>query len=379
MAAKKILLNAGTAGRMSPRVAAAWLRGIRAINAAYFGDFATITRYESRVEQVRQSLADWLGADANEIALTHHTTEGINLVLAGFPWKRGDELLTSDLEHSSELIPAWELLRDCGVRVRVLRLLGVAAKQVEKKILAALTARTRMALFSHVVFSTGLRMPIERLGPVLKRKNIFLLVDGAQAFGQVVIDFKKLPVSAYAAAGQKWFCGPPGTGFLYVRKDGLARLRPTRWGWRSVQNDQQYITGHYTVKSSAAKFEEATRDLAAWLAWKPQIKFLSKQQRKIEMQARQQVARAMTLLKKQPGIEIFTPADPRFHAGLLTFRMQGVSSQALWQKMAAAGFIGRTIAHLDAVRVAYHPLLCSKKQWQEWMRWVTTDGVTPIH
>lgn len=352
-----IYLNAGTSGILSPAVLKAWTRGIERWNQLGQGDFKTIYKQIEETKIIRKALAKFVGASPEELTFTHNSTEGINLILQGFAWKKADILLTSDLEHASELIPARHALASRGVRIHMLKLMGKDPQDYVSIIRKAMGPRVRMLMLSHISYATGALMPLQALAKLCRSKNIFFLVDGAQGFGQCPLNFKRLGLDAYATTGHKWFCGPSGTGFLFVRRQRLSEIQPTRWGWRSVLDDTKFLMGGEILKTSAEKLEESSRDHAALMAWLPQLKFLTKQQRSIETQAKALTKQALYALQKNPDIEILTPTRAGTYAGLLTFRHKKFSAQQLWERFKKHGVICRSIPHLGALRLCFHPSL----------------------
>jgi selenocysteine lyase/cysteine desulfurase len=161
-------------------------------------------------EELRARLAGLIGASADEVALTHSTTEGINIVLSGLRLQEGDEVLTSDEEHPGLLAPLGTLQRR-----------GVVVRQVPLADIADYTGkRTKLIAVSHVSWMRGLVAPVEELAAA----DPPLLLDGAQGLGAMPVDVRTLGCDFYAAAGQKWLCGPDGTGVLYVRGDRIEDL-----------------------------------------------------------------------------------------------------------------------------------------------------------
>ena len=206
-------LNAGTDGPLPTRsVHAAMLeleraaRGGRALG--YF------ERRSELMDSLRAIYAAVLGCPGDELSLTSCTSEGIAIVLEGLELGADDEVLTSDEEHPG-LLGALAAARDLrGVSVRMVPL---------EEIAAAAGPRTALVACSHVGWMSGQVAPT-----ALAELEIPVLFDGAQAAGAVPVDVRALGCSAYAGPGQKWLCGPDGTGMLYVRPDLRERLRTSR-------------------------------------------------------------------------------------------------------------------------------------------------------
>ena len=167
---------------------------------------------------LRSRYAAMIGADADEIALTHGTADAISTVLWGLHLRRRDEILISDEEHMSLLAPLAAVSKRFGVDVRVAPLNELAG---------AVRARTRLVACSHVSWMTGRVADVE----AIVTAGAPVLVDGAQAAGAVPVDVHASGCDYYAASGQKWLCGPEGSGFLYVRRDRQRTLSPP---WPSV-------------------------------------------------------------------------------------------------------------------------------------------------
>jgi selenocysteine lyase/cysteine desulfurase len=217
--ARVAYLNAGTDGPL-PR---------RAVDAATaelqreLADGRTHTHFERRAELsdlLRAAYAHALGCDGADVALTTCTTEGMAQTIGGLELQGGDEILTSDEEHPG-LLGALAAARDVrGVSIREAPLAELAD---------AVGPRTRLVACSHVGWMSGSLAPVE-LGDL----DIPVLLDGAQGVGAVPVDVLALGCDAYAGAGQKWLCGPDGTGMLYVSAQLRERLAVTRRGYGNM-------------------------------------------------------------------------------------------------------------------------------------------------
>lgn len=189
--------------------------------------------YGAMVEQadaVRTRVATLLGCAVDEIALTHNTTDGMNLVAEGCDLREGDHILTTDHEHSGGML-CWETTaKRRGAILQRVTLPAVAKDEdaILSQFESALTERTKIVSVSHVTYTTGLKLPITRLSELLRPRGCLLIVDGAQAVGSIPVNVRELGCDAYATSGHKWLLGPKGTGMLYIRRESRERIAPLR-------------------------------------------------------------------------------------------------------------------------------------------------------
>jgi selenocysteine lyase/cysteine desulfurase len=212
-------LNAGTDG---PLPAAAVRAAAEELRREAEGG-RTHQHFERRGElnrSLRTAYASILGCPAEDIALTTCTSEGLALVIDGLQLGAGDEILTSDEEHPGLL----------GALSAAQQLRRVAIRQIPWADLPdAVGPQTRLLACSHVSWMTG------RLAPAaLAELDVPVVLDGAQGLGAIPTDVRALRCAAYAGAGQKWLCGPDGTGVLYASPELRARLAVTRRGYANL-------------------------------------------------------------------------------------------------------------------------------------------------
>lgn len=202
-------LNAGTCGPLPEAAraaaAAAWEQGVRhGRGGAYYVELLAL---RARLREVYAAL---LRADPADVALTTSTSEGIVRVLATLALRPGDEVLTSDDEHPGLLGPLLTLGARCGVRIRRAPLAGLAD---------AVGPRTALVACSHVGWTSGALAPAALAGT-----GVPVLLDGAQGIGAIPVDVGALGCAFYAGSGQKWLCGPVGTGLLWIAPAWRERL-----------------------------------------------------------------------------------------------------------------------------------------------------------
>jgi len=212
-------LNAGTDGPL-PAAAVQAAAEELARAAAQGRAHAHFERRGELGGALRGSYAALLGCDPGDVALTTCTSEGLALVIDGMRLGAGDEILTSEEEHPGLL----------GSLIAARELRGVQIRAVPWSRLAdAVGSRTRLIACSHVSWMTGAIAPAE-----LARAEVPVLLDGAQGVGAIPTDVRALGCAAYAGPGQKWLCGPDGTGMLYTTPALRERLSVTRRGYANL-------------------------------------------------------------------------------------------------------------------------------------------------
>lgn len=211
-------LNSGTCGPIPAAAVEATVTELRAAEQEGRGR-ARWERRQQLGDLLRAAYAERLGCAPEDVALTTSTTDGVGTALAGLDLNPGDEIVTSDAEHPGLNGPL-QAARDVrGVEIRAVPLADVAD---------AVGPRTRAVACSHVSWATGEAAP-----GALAEVDVPVLLDGAQGVGAVPVDVERLGCDIYAGSGQKWLCGPEGTGMLYVSPALRDRVAVTRRGYQS--------------------------------------------------------------------------------------------------------------------------------------------------
>ena len=273
-------------------------------------------------EIVRTHAAEFIGAAADEVAITRNTTEGMNAIASGLRLTAGDEVLTTNHEHAGGS-SCWEHLADReGVRIVQIKLpVPVqSAAQFMALVEKHLTPRTRVCSFCHVDTFTGMRLPISEISELIRTRDVLLVCDGAQAPGMLDVDVKKLGVDAYASSSHKWMLAPKGSGLLYIRKEAQDRIRPMALrsgfgvytGSTGTQNIPQ-ILGH----GLAMDFHNAIG------------------RSRVEARCRDLCAGLRERLDKIEWLEPITPEAETLRSAMVTFKLSRGSSQDLVNRLRA--------------------------------------------
>ncbi len=199
-------------------------------------------------EAVRSKCAALLGADAEEIALIHNTTEGMNLVASSLALEPGDEVILADHEHNSGTIP-WRYWQEPkGVRLvrPTLPILPSDPEEIVEVYRRAISPKTRVISMCHIVNTNGMILPVRAVSEMARPLGILVAVDGAQAPGQIDVDLHELGCDYYAASAHKWLLSPKGVGVFYARQETQSRLKPlivaSGWDDLSIRRLENYNT-----------------------------------------------------------------------------------------------------------------------------------------
>lgn len=306
----------------------------------------------ARMAEARASVAAILGTSPSSIALTHATTDGMNVATWAIDWRAGDRAVTSSIEHQGALSVLWMLRERLGVDLAIADVgLGGDREAVLDAFDRAITPATKLVSLSHVSFATGAVLPIREIVDMAHSRGALIAVDGAQSVGAMPLNVEELGVDFYSLPGQKWLLGPEGTGALYCAPSVLDRPRQTFSGFAGFESLDLSANGK--LWPDARRFEHSTYHQpsvlgfarsAAWLSMYVGWPWIHERIARLAGQAHE-------MLSEIPGVEVLTPRSSM--AGLISFRIAGwKSGDALRELSQRTLCIARTIPPLDAVRIS---------------------------
>lgn len=279
-------------------------------------------------EETRALLADWVGADADEIAIVRNTSEANNTVVSGLELGPGDEVVIWDQNHPTNDV-AWDVRAErYGFAVRRVGTppAPASAEELVAPFRAALSDRTRVLAFSHVSNVSGVALPAERLCRLARERRVLTLVDGAQALGALRLDLHAMGCDFYTASSHKWPMGPKETGLLFVRRGRAPELWPlgVGVGWEGARDD------------GARRFETlGQRDDAAIAAFGTAVRFHQAiGPDRVEARVRALAGALMDGLRSRlPDVVFHTPAEPELRAGVVVFRLPGRDARSAFDAL----------------------------------------------
>lgn len=323
---------------------------IDAVSDVFEAHYANIHRgvYElsadatTRYEEARTRVARFLGAaDPHEIVFVRNATEAVNLVAQSFGRSRigeGDEILITEMEHHSNIVP-WQLLCDqVGARL-VVAAMDDSGALLRGDFEQKLRDRTKLVAMAHVSNALGTINPVEWAIELAHAKGVPVLLDGAQAAPHMPVDVTALDADFYAVSGHKLF--GPGVGALYGKRDLLDAMPPFMGGGGMIEEVSFEKT---TWAAVPERFEAGTPDIAGVIGFGVAVEYLeSIGMEAIEAWEQQLLAYATPRLEAVPGLRLVGTAPHK--ASVLSFVLEGVHAHDVGTILDREGV---------AIRVGHH-------------------------
>ncbi len=295
--------------------------------AAQHGDVHWL-EWSAAVARLRETAASLMGAQLEEIALVNNTTQGINLVAEGFPWRSGDNLIVPANEFPSNSLP-WRNLERLGVEIRWVAVPPSGQLSMDQ-FLPLFDARTRMVAVSWVGFASGFRLPVAELVELAHARGSLVFLDAIQGLGAFPLNVGDCGVDFLSADGHKWMLGPEGAGILYVRREHLNLLQPLGLGWGSLAA-AAFDPLSIELKPTAGRYEGGAMNMAGMLGFGQSLRLLEEcgaglPSSQVASAILQNVAELEDRLLAH-GFQVHLPADPAHRSGIVGFGWPEASEQ----------------------------------------------------
>jgi cysteine desulfurase/selenocysteine lyase len=218
---------------------------------AQYGGYETEARNGQNLAEVYELIARLINADRDEIAIMENASAAWITAFKGIDFQEGDEIITSEMEYTSNLIGLMDIKKTRGVRVNVIsndEHGNFPLQELED----AISPRTKLIAVTHIPSSGGTILPIKEIGEIANRYSVLYMVDACQSAGQLPLDVKAIKCDILSATGRKYLRAPRGTGFLYVKKSAQDRIRPLLLDQHATVN---ITLDGYTLRSDAQRYE----------------------------------------------------------------------------------------------------------------------------
>ena len=294
------------------------------------GGDANWPAWASRVEKARQTMANGLNAESDEIAFVGSTTEGITFAAEGLDWRAGDQVVVFGDEFPPNIYPWHNLM---SREVELIRA-PAPAKPCPADLLDACSDRTRLISVSWVAFANGWRFDIESLVEQAHRRGILVFLDAIQGMGVFPLDVKAIPIDFLAADGHKWMLGPEGAGVFYLRKEHLDRLRPLKVGWNSMKHAHDFQQTDWDLRPDARRYEGGSQNMVGVHALGASLKVLSRfgwgSSSNVLAERVLDITENACQRLRSAGAVIHSERDARAHcSGIVSFEMPGQDSKTV--------------------------------------------------
>jgi len=307
-------------------------------------------------KEIKGGAAQLLGCEAEELAFTRNTTEGINIACNGFPLRRGDEIITTTHEHVGNSIPWLAVKMREGIVIKLFEPSTTSAQENIDRIQKLITKKTRLISIPHATTTTGQILPIKEISRLAASKNVWLFVDGAQTAGMFPFDLHDLGCDAFATSGHKWLLGPKETGLLYVKKEMLDTIQARFVGAYS-DNGFDLVKGTLNFHPSAQRYEYGTVNIPMRVGLGAAISFLQK----IGMENVWRRDQALSTylfngLHQIPGISILSPVNEAERSAMITFQHEKLQFPELQRHLSTYELRTRAVSEggVNALRVSTH-------------------------
>ena len=305
------------------------------------------------LDDARSRVAALINGNADDIAITRSTTEGLNLFAFGLDFRAGDEVILGSEEHNAALAPYRALERRIGIKLVRVELPAVESLDSGRILDAyrkAITPRSRVIVASHVTYRSGTVLPIRELAALAHQHGLLISIDGAQSFGLLPLDIRALDLDHYAAPGQKWLLAGTGTGLVWIRRELQSRVHPLSGDY----DPQSQLPAEHTAR----RYEKTGQRNVADLHGLGEALDLhaSIGTTRIAGRVRELTTRLRTGVDELDVARIHTPASAELSAGIVSFTLRSLPVQAVFDALRARQIIVRTVplGAETGIRVSTH-------------------------
>ena len=292
---------------------------------AHRGDYNISLKVDIAYEGVRDKVKDFINAEKREeIIFTSGATESLNMIARGFFEKyleAGDEVLITNSEHASNVLPWFRLADTNKIKIKYINLDDTLHVTV-KNVLNSITPKTKVISLAGITNVVGDVRPIKEITKLAHERNIFVVLDGAQTVPHTKTDVQDLDVDFLAFSAHK-MCGPTGVGVLYGKEEFLEKLDPINYG--GGMNESFDDETKVYLKDLPQRLEAGTPNIAGVIGLGAAIDYLNKVG--LDNIYLKEIELKRYLIEKLSKIKHIDIINPEAESGVLAFNVDGIFSQ----------------------------------------------------
>ena len=293
------------------------------------GGYLMQTVNEEDISGFYKNAGKLINCSPNEIALTHNASDSQAKVLFAFPFKKGDVVLTTEIEYSNNFMNLLQLKEQKGIEIRIVENEENCSFNLEK-FENAIDDSVKLIAATHIPTSSGQIAPVEAIGKIAKKYNVPYLLDACQSIGHCPVDVEKIGCDFATATSRKYLRGPRGLGFLYVKESFFEKLHPQvieAWfaNWKN--------TDSFEIEKSAKMFEGFEKSYANVVGFSTAINYQN--QLGIENTWLRIQQLSTSLRSKLNSLKKVSVVDPEVEvSGIVTFVKKGVDCEKIQNELA---------------------------------------------
>jgi selenocysteine lyase/cysteine desulfurase len=265
--------------------------------------------------ELAKKLADFVGCSAEELAITRNTTESLDTIISGFPWKEGDEAIYAIQDYGAMRVMFDQIGKRYGVTIKTVSVPNhpESDQQLVKLYEDQITPNTKMIHLSHMINITGHILPVQKICDMAHSYGVDVLVDGAHCVGHFDFNMDDLHCDYYGSSLHKWLATPLGLGLLYVNKDKMSKIWPLLGSHEKNPNKIRRLNHLGTVPVHTDLAISDALDYINWIG-------SSKKEKRLRA-----IQQALTKpLRNNPNIIINTPVEPHRSCAIANIGVKGI-------------------------------------------------------
>ena len=294
------------------------------------------------LKEVREEVAGIISCQPDEVVLTQSTTDGVNIVANGLPFKRNSNVIIRGMthEHHANLYPWLRLSEKKGVNIKTLKINTNDGCFDMSDFRSCVDSNTKLVTFSHALYNTGTILPVKQIGDAVTDTEAMYFLDSAQTVGCIEEDacnVSDIGCDFMSFNGSKWLCGPLGTGLFYCNKEVADRVEPVMVGGESavisdsdstIKNGKSIKNHKITFMDMPDRFQTGFRNYAGMAGLLSSIKYLKKFGiDNIRKKNRYLSTLFCEELSRISRVTIYGSDNPKDRTSIVSFNIDGVSSE----------------------------------------------------